>query len=194
MKGSTLANGADARAGRRARGGEHEGLTRDELLAAYRTDAPVAEDRRQGDSAQEPEPGVLPDQRRRPRGGARRRRQPPARRLRLVLPLLSRSRALPGARRHAARDAARVGRLEGRSGVRRPADAVALGPPAAEHPVAEQRHRHAVPARRRLRRGRRHLPARRPRFPIASRTSTTTRSPTSRSATARRAKASSGSR
>ena len=37
MKGSTLAHGADARAGARRAHGEHEGLTRDELLAAYRT-------------------------------------------------------------------------------------------------------------------------------------------------------------
>jgi 2-oxoisovalerate dehydrogenase E1 component len=37
MKGSTLAHGADARAGARRARGEHEGLTRGELLAAYRT-------------------------------------------------------------------------------------------------------------------------------------------------------------
>jgi 2-oxoisovalerate dehydrogenase E1 component len=38
MKGSTLANGVEARAsGGRARSREHEGLTRDELLGAYRT-------------------------------------------------------------------------------------------------------------------------------------------------------------
>jgi len=37
MKGSTLAHGADARAGARRARGEHEGLTRDALLAAYRT-------------------------------------------------------------------------------------------------------------------------------------------------------------
>ena len=37
MKGSTLANGAETRAaGRRTRGSEHEGLTRDALLTAYR--------------------------------------------------------------------------------------------------------------------------------------------------------------
>ena len=37
MKGSGLANGADARAhGAKARSRDHEGLTRDELLAAYR--------------------------------------------------------------------------------------------------------------------------------------------------------------
>ena len=37
-------------------------------------DAPVAAARRQGNPAQEPEPDLLPDQRRRPRGGPRRRR------------------------------------------------------------------------------------------------------------------------
>jgi len=37
MKGSTLAHGADTRAGARRARGEHEGLTGDELLAAYRT-------------------------------------------------------------------------------------------------------------------------------------------------------------
>src|ERR687896_2393484 len=36
MKGSTLAHGADGRAGARRARGEHEGLTRDELLTAYR--------------------------------------------------------------------------------------------------------------------------------------------------------------
>src|SRR5215207_6101763 len=37
MKGATLAHGADARAGARRADGEHEGLNRDELFAAYRT-------------------------------------------------------------------------------------------------------------------------------------------------------------
>jgi 2-oxoisovalerate dehydrogenase E1 component len=37
MKGSTLASGADTRAQGKARGREHEGLTRDDLLSAYRT-------------------------------------------------------------------------------------------------------------------------------------------------------------
>ena len=36
MKGSTLTTGADSRAQARGRGREHEGLTRDELLSAYR--------------------------------------------------------------------------------------------------------------------------------------------------------------
>src|SRR5205085_10830731 len=56
----------------------------------------------------------------------------PARRLRLVLPLLPRSCVVSRPRHDAARDAARLGRLERRSGKRRPADAIALGPPAAE--------------------------------------------------------------
>ena len=46
---------------------------------------------------------------------------------------------------------------DGRSELGRPADAVALGPPRAQHPVAVQPHRHAVPAGRRLRRGRHDL-------------------------------------
>src|SRR3954471_19583833 len=38
MKGSTVANGAEARArGANLRGREYEGLTRDQLLTAYRT-------------------------------------------------------------------------------------------------------------------------------------------------------------
>src|SRR5215218_3552403 len=37
MKGSTLATGADARAQGQARAREYEGLTRDDLVAAYRT-------------------------------------------------------------------------------------------------------------------------------------------------------------
>ena len=47
------------------------------------------------------------------------------------------------------------GRREGRPGVRRPPDAVALGPPRAQHRLAGQPDRHAVPAGGRLRRGRR---------------------------------------
>ena len=74
---------------------------------------------------------------------------------------------------------------QGRPGQRRPPDAVALGPPRAEHPVAEQLRRHAVPARRRLRRGRRDLRTRRRPSRTATRAITRTRSPTSRSARAR---------
>ena len=140
-------------------------------------DAPVAADRRQGDSAQEPEPDLLPDQRRRPRGRARRGRHASARRLRLVLPVLPRSRALPGARRHAARDAPAGGRREGRSRVRRTPDAVALGQPAPEHRLAGQPDRHAVPAGGRLRRSGTALRATSRRFRSARSASIPTRSP-----------------
>ena len=79
---------------------------------------------------------------------------------------------------------ARDGR-QGRPELGRPADAVALGPPAAQrrHPVLA--HRHAVPAGRGLRRGRA-LPGGRPRAGRARRRSRTTRSSTARPATARR--------
>ena len=100
------------------------------------------------------------------------------RRLRLVLSLLPRSRAVPGARHDAARDAARRRRRQGRSQLRRAADAVALGPPRAQHPVAEQPHRHAVPAGRRLRRGRHALRRGSPASPTRPTGSTPTRSPT----------------
>ena len=53
------------------------------------------------DPAQAPAEDLLPDFGRRPRGLAGGRGAGPASRLRLVLPLLSRSRALPGAGRHA---------------------------------------------------------------------------------------------
>ena len=59
--------------------------------------------------------------------------------LRLVLPVLSRSRAVPAARRDAARDAARRGRR--RSTIpssRRPPDAVALGPHRPQHRLADR--------------------------------------------------------
>ena len=48
-----------------------------------------------------------------------------------------------------------------RSGQRRTPDAVALEQPGAEHPLAEQLRRHALPPRRRVRRGRAHLQPRR---------------------------------
>ena len=66
---------------------------------------------------------------------------------RLVLSVLPRSRALPHARRHAVRHAAAGRRREGRPGVARPPDAVALGQPDAEHRLAGQPDGHAVPAR-----------------------------------------------
>ena len=67
-------------------------------------------------------------------------------------PVLPRPRAVPAARRDAARDAAAGGRRARRPELRRPPDAVALGPQAAQHRVAVEPHRHAVPARGRLRR------------------------------------------
>ena len=137
-----------------------EGLTRGRSAAGVSHDAPVAAHRRQGNSAQEPEPDLLPDQRRRARSRADRGRHAPAAGLRLVLSLLSRSRAVPDARHDVARDAARRRRREGRSEFGRPPDAVALGTQEAQHPVAGQPDRHAVPARGRRRRSRHDLRAR----------------------------------
>ena len=94
-----------------------------------------------------------------------------ARRLRLVLSVLSRSRALPDARRDAVRDVPRRGRRQGRPGQRRPPDAVALGPQASQHRLAVEPDRHAVPpgdwlrrSRDALRAGRRHPGSRSQRF------------------------------
>ena len=80
--------------------------------------------------------------------------------LRLVLSLLPRPRPLPVARHDAARDAAERGRRERRSQLRRPADALPLGAQGAEHRLAVEPDRHAVPAGDRLRRSRRALRAR----------------------------------
>ena len=168
--------------------------TATQLLAVHRVHAPVAQAGRQGNPAQKSEPDLLPDQRRRPRSGARRGRPRRSIRLRLVLSVLPRSRAVPAARRDAARDAARGGRREGRSELRRPADAVALGP----HRATTSCRARARPARRCCMRSARPKPASSTaacrRFRIASRASSRTKSPTSRSARARRAKASSGKR
>ena len=68
--------------------------------------------------------------------------------LRLVLPVLPRPRAVPAARRHAARDAARGRRQQRRSQLRRPPDAVALGRRGAQHRVGIEPDRHAGAARR----------------------------------------------
>ena len=78
----------------------------------------------------------------------------PPRRIRLVLSALPRPRALPRARRDAARDAAERRRRQGRSELRRPADAVSLGTHGPEHRVPVEPDRHAVPAGGRLRRSR----------------------------------------
>ena len=74
--------------------------------------------------------------------------------LRLVRALLPRPRALPPARRHALRDVPPGGRRQGRPGVGRPADAVALGIQTAEPDLQVLVHGHPVPARRRRRGGR----------------------------------------
>ncbi len=108
--------------------------------------------------------------------------------------LLSRSRAVPAARRDAARDAARVGRRGGRSEQRRTPDAVALGAQARSTSCRDR----APPPPRCC------MPSaaaeagviyeRVEAIPIANRDSRATRSSTRRSAKARPARASSGSR
>ena len=62
--------------------------------------------------------------------------------------------SVPGARRHAVRDVPVRCRREGRSELRRAADAVPLGPQAAQHRLGIEPDRHAVPAGHRVRRGR----------------------------------------
>ena len=115
--------------------------------------------------------------------------------LRLVLSLLPRSRALPAARRHAARDAARRGRREGRS--RAPAAARCRRTGATPNSTSSRAR--ARPARRCCRRSAPPKPASSTSRVTAdsrsrTRASSPTRSPTSRSAKARPAKASSGKR
>ena len=74
-------------------------------------------------------------------------------RIRLVLPVLSRSCADAHARHDAVRDAALGGRLVRRSVFGRPHDALALEQARAAHHESLERHRHAVPAGRGQRRG-----------------------------------------
>ena len=82
-------------------------------------------------------------------------------------PVLPRPRAVPRPRHDAARDVPVRRRRQGRPEQRRPADAVALGPQGAEHRLAVEPDRHAVPARRGLRRGRTCSTARSRTFPTA---------------------------
>src|SRR5258706_9455726 len=116
-------------------------------------DGAVAEAGRQGNPAKEPEPDLLPDQRRGARSGPGRRGHGPETRLRLVSPVLPGSRAVPDARHDAARDASKRGRRERRPKLGRPPDALALGPQGAEHRLPVESHRHAMPARDRYRGG-----------------------------------------
>ena len=121
----------------------------------------LAHARRQGNTAQEPEPHLLPDQRRRTRSDSRRGRSRPETGPRLGARLLPRSRAGAAARRHAARNAALRGRGAGRSEQRRTADALALGTSRAEHRLGLERDDHAAAAGGRLRGSRHDLRARR---------------------------------
>ena len=156
---------------------------------------PVAQARRQGNPAQAPEPGLLSDQRRGPRGLGRGRGAAPA------------SRATTGFTPTIA-----IGRFACNSGMtpldmlleavgakddpqsRRAPDALALGLQAAAHRLPVEPHRHADSAGRGRRRSQSVLRTR-PRgggagLELPSRTKWST----SRSATAPRARASSGSR
>ena len=153
-------------------------------------DAPVAPPRRQGDPAQAPEQDLLPDLRRGARGDPDRRRVRAPAGVRLVLPLLSRPRALPAARHDGRGDAAVGGRRGERSELRRPADAEPLGPQEDSTSSRRRRRRErsssrpSAPPRRRSARS----------SSASPKASRRTRSCSSRPATARRAKASSGSR
>ncbi len=195
MKGSTLASGADARASGAKGRREHEGLTRDELLTAYRTmllsrkiDDKEIQLKNQSQAffqiSGAGHEAMLVAAGNHLRGGYD-----------WFFPYY-RDRALCLALGVTPLEMllASVGAKDD-PGQRRPPDALALGPRQAQHPVAEQRHRHAGAARGRRRRGRHaSISASKP-FPTAkSKLRSTTRSPTSRSATARRAKANSGNR
>ena len=159
MKGSTLAKNSET-AARRTAGAAADAAcraSRDELVAAYRL---MLLSRRLDDKEIQLKNQSLiffqisgAGPRGRVRGGGR----APQGRLRLVLPLLPRPRAVPRPRHDAARDAAGRGRRQGRSELGRTADAVALGPPRAQHSLAGQPYRHAVPSGGRLRRGRHDL-------------------------------------
>ena len=154
MKGSGLANGAETRAqGAKARGRDHEGLTRDELLAAYRL---MLLSRRVDDKEI-----LLKNQQKAffQISGAGHEAVLVAAGLQLhpgedwLFPYYrDRALCLTLGVTPLEMFLASVGSSED-PGQRRPPDAVALGPPPLQHAVEEQLRRHAVSARRRLRRG-----------------------------------------
>ena len=196
MKGSALANGADTRATERTvRGREFEGLTRDDLLDAYRM---MLLSRRIDDKEIQLKnqsqiffqiSGAGHEAVLVAAGTTARAR------LRLVLPLLPRPRAVPHARHDAARDAARaVGSKDdpANGGRQMPSHwgHRALNIPSQSSPTGTQclQAVGCAEAGAHLRAASTDIPDR------ESNASTATKSPTSRSATARPAKASSGSR
>src|ERR1700735_1209922 len=114
-------------------------------------DVSLAPPRRPRNPAQAPEQNLLPDQRRRTRRRSGRRRPCPEAGLRLVFPALPRPRSHARARCHSLRNDARSSRRERRSCVRRPPDALTLGPSETQRRLPVITHRDAIPSRRRLR-------------------------------------------
>ena len=126
---------------------KYHGLDRDALIRVYRT---MFLSRRLDDreiQLKRQNQDLLPDQRRGPRSGARGRRSGLEASLRLVLPVLSRSRACAHARRHSLRNAA--ARQWARRTIPHPAAARCrrTGAIGTEYRHALLTHRHAMPAR-----------------------------------------------